>query len=251
MSQLQNFSFIPNYSQSNPNYSNPSSNYPTSNESLSSYSPYNYTPLNFSGNQPIQLNSDIDFAWNQENRIKRDNCAIDVSQKESQKSGDYLLSGYDPQPQSNHQYASKLSEVMHFQKVYRNQYYANEENSLIYPKLSNPKVVQQFFTPIKIGYKGPGTPSMNEKELESALQQGSMTRSFPNNKMEVYNDKFPNYQFLHEFGNPQNITHILPPPSELGGWVRGGDHTRDHVRRVDGYRRYLNKTNNHYVNRNN
>ena len=60
---------------------------------------------------------------------------------------------------------------------------------------------------------------------------------------------FYRYQCLPEFGNPQRVQHIIQPPVEIGGWIRGGDNTRDYVRRVDYQRRCLNVVNNLAINK--
>ena len=192
---------------------------------------------------PIGLGSNTQFNWNYESRITRDDCAVNTSQKESQASGNYHLSGFDPNCHSPAQYADRMNEIMHFQKVYRN---ANcgvaHENVLIYPLLSNYRDINQLDSFHHIAYRGPGVPSAVNKDLESVLQQGVLTNT--KQKTTTINSEQPmRYQYLHSCGHPQRIDHIIPPPVDLGGWIRGGDHTRDHVRQVNGYNKYLNKIN--------
>src|SRR5438552_515659 len=64
-----------------------------------------------------------------------------------------------------------------FNKVYRNSHsYVDDESDLFYAELSNLKEKNQLFTRPYAGfYAGPGQPSLDNKELESALQQGLLT----------------------------------------------------------------------------
>jgi hypothetical protein len=92
-------------------------------------------------------------------------------------------------------------------------------------------------------------PSLNQKDLESALQQGLLT-NLRQGPCEVSHGKSTyRFQCPPEFGNPQRIEHIEPPPIPVGGWIRGGDNTRDYVRRVDFQRRCGNLINDQVVNK--
>jgi len=200
---------------------------------------------------PIQLGGDTEFGWNYEGRLQRDCGAVTLDEKESQRPGYYQLSGYDPQAQHSDNYANRMNEIMHFQKVYRNSYnYVDDESDLIYAELSNLRELNQLFTRPYAGFfSGPGQPSLDNKELESALQQGLLTNLRQKPCEVTRGTSFYRYQCLPEFGNPQRVQHIIPPPVEVGGWIRGGDNTRDYVRRVDYQKRCLNKVNNNIVNK--
>ena len=52
------------------------------------------------------------------------------------------------------------------------------------------------------------------------------------------------FNYLPSCGNPQKVKHVVEP------WVRGGEHTRDYVRRVDFVRKCLNKKNNKIIDNN-
>ena len=193
---------------------------------------------------PIKLGENTQFGWNFESRMSRDCCAVNANEKSSQQTGNYQLTGYDPYCHPQVQYADRMNEIMHFQKVYRNTTcHVSEENTLIYPKLNNFRDIQQLPNSYQIGYQGPGTPSLENKELESAMQQGVIT----NIKQRMFNPRSEEhasrFHYLPECGHPQRVSHIVPPPVNLGGWIRGGDSTRDHVRQVDGHKRFTNKIN--------
>ena len=140
---------------------------------------------------------------------------------------------------------------MHFQKVYRNDYhYVDDETDLIHAELSNLRERNQLFTRPYAGFfSGPGQPSLDHKDLESALQQGLLTNLRQKPCEVTRGTTFFRYQCLPEFGNPQRIQHIEPPPAELGGWTREGEPTRDYVRRVDYQKRCLNQFNDQIINK--
>ena len=49
--------------------------------------------------------------------------------------------------------------------------------------------------------------------------------------------------YLPCFGNPQRVEHVVEPSPDIGGWIRGGDNTRDLVRRINYKNRCLNQKN--------
>lgn len=193
--------------------------------------------------KPIQYAGDTHYNWNHEDRLKRDCGAVTLTEKESQKTGVYQLSGFDPTPQSNERYANRMSEIMHFQKVYRNQEIGiDAETRLQHSQLNNLNNIQQLSTRPYLGfYSGPGTSSLDNKDLESSLQQGLLTNL---RQKRFYSRYHARFECLPEYGNPQRIFCIEPPPVEIGGWVRGGDGTRDLVRRIDYLKRCQNAFNN-------
>lgn len=201
--------------------------------------------------QPIQLSNDLNFSWDYEDRLKRDCCAVTLDEKESQRPGYYQLSGYDPHRQNADNYANRMNEIMHFQKVYNDPYhYVDDESDLTHAELSNLREINQLFTRPYAGFfMGPGMPSLDNKDLESALQQGLLTNLRQKPCEVTRGTTFYRYQCLPEFGNPQRTQHIIPPVPEVGGWIRSGDATRDYVRRVDYQRRCLNKVNGNIVNK--
>lgn len=115
-------------------------------------------------------------------------------------------------------------------------------------ELNNQRYRQQLFARPYAGFFcGPGMPSLDQKDLESALQQGLLT-NLRNGPCESSRGQ-PTHRFMHlpEFGNPQREEHIIPPPEHLGGWIRGGLPSRDLVRRIDHLRRCGNAINNQNI----
>jgi hypothetical protein len=100
-----------------------------------------------------------------------------------------------------------------------------ESTSFKGPKPLNLRPYAGFFS-------GPGMGSLNISDIntESVLRQG-ITESSPYQCTNI--NESSNYRFncLPEYGNPQKVDHIIPPSVADGGWVRGGESTRNYVRR--------------------
>ena len=200
---------------------------------------------------PVQLGGSTDYQWDYEDRVRRDCCAVTLDEKESQRPGYYQLSGFDPQTQHANNYADRMNEITHFQKVYRNAYsYADDETDLTRSEVTNLREINQLFTRPYVGsFSGPGAPSLNNKDLETALFQGLLTNLRQKPCEVTRGTSLFRFQCLPDFGNPQKIAHIEPPPVEFGGWARSGLPSRDLVRRVDYQRRCLNRENANVVNK--
>ena len=48
------------------------------------------------------------------------------------------------------------------------------------------------------------------------------------------------------YGNPQRVEHIVEPPVRIGGWIRGGEPTRDIVRKIN-YNKHIPKLKNNQL----
>jgi len=190
---------------------------------------------------PIKLSQPFNLDFDKETNIDRDMCDIKLSEHESGRPGNYQLSGYDPLIQQTDLYSNNMGEIMHFQKTYRDtRNRPDNENDLIYADMTNKRQINQLFTRPYLGsYSGAGQRSIggNGKNLESFLQQGILTNPKQKSCQVTRGTSLYRYQCLPEFGNPQREQHIIPPPINVGGWVRGGDNTRDYVRRIDYYMR--------------
>ena len=193
---------------------------------------------------PVMVNQ-APMKWNGLTRLENDNCYVKRDILDSQGPGNYQLSGYDPACICDPTYAAKMGqELFHEQKQYRNTHCTpNLETSLIHPPLTNMAEINQLYTRPYLGhYMGAGQRSIGNKDIESALIMGvSTTRTRPCNVLAGVT--INRYQCLPEFGNPQREQHIVPPPTRVGGWIRGGAPTRDYVRRVDYAQRCANKKN--------
>lgn len=191
--------------------------------------------------------------WDQLGRLKDDNCTIKLDEKQSKLPGSYQLSGYDGSYQYISDYVARLDEPMHFQKVYRSDdAYVDEESYLWLAELNNMRYKNQLFTRPYVGYFcGPGQPSIGNKDLESALQQGLLT-NLRQKPCESSRGKTGfNFMCLPEYGNPQNPLHCTNPPVNVGGWGRYGLPTRDLVRRIDYQRRCFDHDNNQKIHKTN
>ena len=103
----------------------------------------------------------------------------------------------------------------------------------IIPESTNLREKSQLHTRPYLGYfAGAGTPPTGDIiDLSSVLVQGVSANLREKSCLESRVSTFTRFDCLPEFGNPQRVQHIIYP------WTRGGDQTRDYVRRVDYYRR--------------
>lgn len=211
----------------------------------------NCPPVNLPPPNPVHLNQNTDFGWNNETNIRRDCGAVTLDEKESQLIGDYQLSGFDPERVNASEYANRMSEILNFQKAYRDSlHYVDDETDLIHGDLSNLRDINQLFTRPYLGnFMGPGQPSLSNKDTETALFQGISTNLRQGPCQVTRGTSLYRFTPLPDFGNPQREQHIIPPPVQLGGWIRGGDGTRDYVRRVDYQKRCLDQINGNIVNK--
>jgi len=195
---------------------------------------------------PFEMYQSSKFQWDSEGSLREDHATIQVDEQESRKLGEYQLSGFDPTHQNVSDYTNTTEHTRsHFQKVYRNPYtYIDDESALLLSESTNPRYINQLYTRPYAGFFcGPGMRSIGNKNLESALQQGLLT-NLRQKPCETSRGKTGfNFMCLPEYGNPQREQCIIPPPLHLGGWIRGGDNTRDYVRRIDYQRRCANQKN--------
>jgi hypothetical protein len=164
--------------------------------------------------------------WDDLTRLIYDPCAKMVHDKQSADPGNYIVAtpGYR-WCESQEQYSKLQHEPVHYQKVYRNGCEVNTESKLQFSTLTNPKVKHQQFTRAYLGsYMGAGQGTSHNKDIESELIYGLDTRTLRACNVLPQVDRF---QCLPEYGNPQRVQHIVAP------WIRGGDNTRDYVRRVN------------------
>jgi len=200
---------------------------------------------------PISLSKDTNYNWNVEGNIRRDSNIVHINEMESMKSGIYRLESSDPSNINTAEYLERVNEICQLQKQYRNTLHkADEETSLQRRKISNLREINQLYTrPYKGMYMGAGTRSIDNKDLESKLQQGLLTNYKMKATQPTRTKTTHRFIDLPDYGNPQRIQHIDPPPIEIGGWNRNGLNTRDIARQVDYRRRCLNVDNEKIVNK--
>ncbi len=175
--------------------------------------------------------------WHNLTRLNEDVCAQTISERQSQMPGLYSVQtpGYR-WCESQKSYSMLLSEPAHEYKQYRNGCVVNQESNLRYGPLTNLKNIFQLYTRPYLGnYMGAGQPSEGLKDIESELIMGLDTRGVPRRACDVLSEVSINrFDSLPEFGNPQKVEHVVEP------WIRGGDGTRDYVRRVNYENQFLN-----------
>lgn len=184
--------------------------------------------------------------WNDQTRLRYDSCARKIYDNQSKGTGQYLTGtpGWRPCETSS-EYANHLCEPMHYQKVYRSSCKVNQESKLLHAPLSDPRLIHQIYTRPYLGaYKGAGQNALGHKDIESKLIHGIDTRGGPRKAGDVLAGvSIDRFECLPEYGNPQRVQHVIEP------WIRGGDNTRDYVRRINYEQRLKNSKNNKIINR--
>lgn len=183
--------------------------------------------------------------WHNLTRLSQDVCAQTLEEKQSQMPGLYLVEtpGYR-WCESEKNYATLMSEPTHYYKVYRNGCTVDTDTTLRHAPLTNQRYMHQLFTRPYVGsFMGAGQPTSHNKDLETQLIYGLDTRGGPRRACDVLSGvSIDRFQCLPEYGNPQRVEHVVEP------WVRGGDHTRDYVRRVNYEKHCMNRKNSQIIN---
>ena len=182
--------------------------------------------------------------WNQLTRLDQDVCAQTLEEKQSQLPGVYQVGnpGYrwcEP----NENYVKYMSEPFHQYKQYRSACRTDDDSTLRYAPLTDQRYIHQLFTRPYLGsYMGAGQNTACHKDTETQLLYGNATRVYPRKACDVLAGvSIDRFECLPEYGNPQRVQHIVEP------WVRGGEHTRDYVRRINYERQCENMINNSVI----
>jgi hypothetical protein len=138
-----------------------------------------------------------------------------------------------------------MSEPAHQYKQYRNACFVDKDSDLRFAALTDKRYIHQLYTrPYHGSYMGAGQNTANHKPLETQLLQGIDTRGYVRKACDVSAGvSIDRFECLPEFGNPQRVQHVVEP------WVRGGDHTRDYVRRINYEKQCMNRKNNKLINK--
>lgn len=197
----------------------------------------------------IKLSNNDNFEWHNQNRTNYDLCQINKKEYESTLPGYLQLTGFDCQHQNKNKYTKILNTLQTHQKQYYDTLHrVNVDTDLIHPPLTNLNSKHQLFTRPYVGcYKGPGNHSIdpNDIDIESFMYQGfSSMQKKPCEKTSGMD--LTNYylNLLPCYGNPQRVEHIVEPPVRIGGWIRGGEPTRDIVRKINYNKHIQNLKNN-------
>jgi hypothetical protein len=158
-------------------------------------------------------------------RLSEDVCYLAIRNKQSLGVGQHEIEtpGFRPM-ETQLEYSQLLTEPGHFNKEYRNANAVMDETMLQQSALTQYRFNNQLFArPYAGNFMGAGQPSLDKKDLESALFMKSEARVSKSNNLPGINiDRF-DYLPL----DPQELSHIETPKT----WIRGGDATRDYVRR--------------------
>jgi hypothetical protein len=189
--------------------------------------------------------SDCYQNWNDQTRLRYDSCARHAYDQQSKGSGRYNTGAPGWRwCETGTEYSRNMCEPFHYQKVYRNGCKVDNESELMHAPLSDPRLINQLYArPYRGSYMGAGQASATNKNTESELFHGVDTRGGPRKACDVLSGvSIDRFECLPEYGNPQRVQHVVEP------WIRGGDNTRDHVRRVNYERRLKNSRNNKEIN---
>lgn len=184
--------------------------------------------------------------WDDQTRLRYDKCARVAYDKQSMNMGHHIVGtpGWR-QGESQLEYSRYMCEPTHYQKVYRNAHNVNQESDLIQSALTDPKMIHQLCARPYLGaYMGAGQNTSSHKNIESELIHSLDTRGGPRRACDVLSGvSIDRFECLPEYGNPQRVQHIVEP------WIRGGDNSRDHVRKVNYKLRLKNAHNSHAINK--
>lgn len=165
--------------------------------------------------------------WYGMTRLHDDPKAIAAYEDESRGTGKYLIStpGLNWH-ESSADYARALGQPVHQRKQYRNGNLIDTDSRMRMSPHTNGRYIHQLEARTTLPYKAAGRPSLTNKDLESELIMGVKTRS-DSRAYTLSGVTIDRFHYLPEHGNPQRVQHVIPQ------WIRGGDNTRDHVRRVN------------------
>ena len=184
--------------------------------------------------------------WDDQTRLRYDSCARAQFDKESMAPVAFTTDSIGYRwCESPAAYSDLNSARLHYPKQYRNGCVVSNETELLHAPLTNPRYLQQLMTrPYLGGFMGAGQRGRTNKDIETELICGLDTRGGPRRACDVLSGvSIDRFECLPEYGNPQRVQHIVPV------WVRGGDNTRDYVRRVNYETQMKNCRNNAIVNR--
>lgn len=184
--------------------------------------------------------------WDDQTRLRYDQCARRTYDDESQGAGNYVTGtpGWR-QGETQEEYSRNMCEPVHYQKVYRNAHHVDPETTLVHAPLTNPRLIHQISTRPYLGcFMGAGQRSLVNKDIETELLTGLDTRGAVRRSKDVLAGvSIDRFECLPEYGNPQRVQHVVEP------WIRGGDNTRDYVRRINYEKRLKNAQNNRVIHR--
>jgi hypothetical protein len=164
--------------------------------------------------------------------LRQDPSVVTVDEYQSAQPASYMLTDYyeDRWCDSRQNYADRIGQQpMLFYKNYENACVVSDGTKLRNGNMTNKRYINQLNARPFMAHanQAPGHNNASKNpDLSSKLRHGVATTTYKpvENTSGVSIDRF---NCLPEFGNPQRVEHIMEP------WVRGGEHTRDVIRRQD------------------
>ncbi len=184
--------------------------------------------------------------WDDQTRLIYDPCARRQADKQRMEPASFVTDNIGLRwCESPKAYAAVNGAVAHYPKQYRNACAVNYETALQQSALTNPRYKQQLMTRPYLGaYVGAGQSTSNNKDIETELITGLDTRSGTRRACDVLSGvSIDRFECLPEYGNPQRVEHVVPV------WIRGGENTRDYVRRVNYEAKMKNRRNHSAINK--
>ena len=164
--------------------------------------------------------------------LRQDPSVVVVDEYQSMQPASYMLTDHyqDRWCDSRQNYANRNGQQpMLFYKQYENACEVSDGTKLRNGTMTNKRYINQLNAR---PFMGPANQSAGRNnasknpDLSSQMRHGVSTTTYkPTEKTSgVSIDRF---NCLPEFGNPQRVEHVIE------NWVRGGEHTRDVIRRQD------------------
>ncbi len=189
-------------------------------------------------NSCVNNNNNCNFYVNQFTKLKNDKCTQEYDDAQRAAPGSYNTDNTrcnDCGAQGAMNCALKNPTINYsdgYGWVSYNGCLVNKDSKIRRNNLTNMNEKVQLFPRIFIeGYRGIGERNI---EAENFVLVG---KEDPNQRKpcEVLSgvSLYPlRFEDLFDHSNPQRVQHIIPPPIEQGGWIRGGADTRTEIRRV-------------------
>lgn len=169
---------------------------------------------------------------NQLTSLRQDPSVVMVDEYQSMQPASYLLTDFyqDRWCDSRQDYANRIGQQpMLFYKPYENSCAVSDSTKLRIGTMTNKRYINQLTARPFVGPANQESGrTNNSKNIDTStkLRHGVATTTYkPIEKTSgISIDRF---DCLPEYGNPQRVEHVIE------GWVRGGEHTRDVIRRQD------------------
>jgi hypothetical protein len=180
-----------------------------------------------SSNQRTRQNTNCP-SFRAKTRTFDDPCYVATRERQSRDTGTYQQTNFFRKCNEPVWNDCNLNNLQVYPKVHGfDQCNTNTDSALRYAPLTNLKNVQQLYTrPYKGSYRGAGSATRDNLDIESHLYQGQYRPTLKSCEptSEVYIDR---WEYLPAAISPTKIEHTIEP------WTRGGQLTRELVRQLN------------------